>query len=133
MRPSHPVRHFCALRNQRFFCSFLRSALLVERLGDAIRLTPRAVRHGLVLCREERRIGSNQALSHDLAGSAQDVAFTYTRNQAQEIITRSWNNEGYAWSDVQDTRTFMANGLNQYTAVNGTPYSYNATTTATAT
>ena len=45
-----------------------------------------------------------QTLSHDLAGSAQDVAFTYARNQAQAISTRSWNNEAYAWSGVQDTR-----------------------------
>ena len=68
--------------------------------------------------------GMLQTLSHDLAGSAQDVAFTYARNQAQAISTRSWNNEAYAWSGVQDTRNFTANGLNQYTAVNGTPYGY---------
>jgi hypothetical protein len=30
MRPSHPVRHFWPLRNQRFLCSRLRSALLVN-------------------------------------------------------------------------------------------------------
>ena len=35
-----PVRHFWPLRNQRFFCSRLRSELLVERLGMQTRLTP---------------------------------------------------------------------------------------------
>src|SRR5262249_1865392 len=35
MRPSHPVRHFWPLRNQRFFCSRRRSLLLLERLGNA--------------------------------------------------------------------------------------------------
>ena len=40
MRPSHPVRHFWPLRNQRFFCSRLRSGLLLERLGTHTRLTP---------------------------------------------------------------------------------------------
>jgi hypothetical protein len=40
MRPSHPVRHFWPSRNQRFFCSRLRSGLLVERLGMQTRLTP---------------------------------------------------------------------------------------------
>jgi hypothetical protein len=40
MRPSHPVRHFWPLRNQRFLCSRLRSGLLVERLGMQTRLTP---------------------------------------------------------------------------------------------
>jgi tetratricopeptide (TPR) repeat protein len=39
MRPSHPVRHFIAFRNQRLCCSALRSALLVLRFGMATRLT----------------------------------------------------------------------------------------------
>jgi len=38
MRPSHPVRHFWPLRNQRFLCSRLRLGLLVERLGMQTRL-----------------------------------------------------------------------------------------------
>jgi hypothetical protein len=42
MRPSHPVRHFWPLRNQRLFCSRLRSGLLVDRLGMHTRLTPLA-------------------------------------------------------------------------------------------
>src|ERR1700724_4225089 len=42
IRPSEPVRHFWPLRNQRFFCSRLRSGLLVERLGMQTRLTPSA-------------------------------------------------------------------------------------------
>ena len=42
MRPSQPVRHFWPWRNHRFFCSRLRSELLVERLGMHTRLTPLA-------------------------------------------------------------------------------------------
>src|SRR6266566_7241359 len=38
--PSHPVLHFCPFLNQRVFCSFLRSWLLVERLGTETLLTP---------------------------------------------------------------------------------------------
>ena len=38
MRPSHPVRHFWPLRNQRFFCSRLRSGLFVLRFGMQTRL-----------------------------------------------------------------------------------------------
>jgi hypothetical protein len=41
MRPSAPVRHFWPLRNHRSFSCFLRSALLVERLGIETRVTPR--------------------------------------------------------------------------------------------
>ena len=40
MRPSHPVRHFWPLRNQRFFCLRLRSGLLLDRLGTHTHLTP---------------------------------------------------------------------------------------------
>src|SRR5215470_12723625 len=39
MRPSQPVRHFWPLRNQRFFCSRLRSRLFVERFEMHTRLT----------------------------------------------------------------------------------------------
>src|ERR1039458_3073341 len=40
MRTLHPVLHFCPLLNQRFFCSRLSAALLVERLGTETRFTP---------------------------------------------------------------------------------------------
>src|ERR1700730_9552839 len=43
MRPSQPVRHFCAFLNHGFFCSCLRFSLLVERLGTATRFTPRSL------------------------------------------------------------------------------------------
>ena len=36
MRPSHPVRHFWPLRNQRFFCSRLRSGLVGLCLLNAL-------------------------------------------------------------------------------------------------
>jgi hypothetical protein len=42
MLPSHPQRHFLPRRNQRFFCSRLRSGFLVEMLGTHMRLTPLA-------------------------------------------------------------------------------------------
>ena len=40
--PLTPVRHRCPLRNHRFFCSRLRAALLLPRLGMQTRLTPLA-------------------------------------------------------------------------------------------
>src|SRR5580693_3421316 len=39
MRPSQPVRHFWPLRNQRFFCSRLRSGLLREDFPDMDQMT----------------------------------------------------------------------------------------------
>src|ERR1039458_7105742 len=53
MRPSLPVRHFWALRNQRFFSSLLRCALLVERLGMATRLMPGARAAASLRCEKE--------------------------------------------------------------------------------
>jgi len=61
MRPSHPVRHFCAVLNQRVFCRFLRCSLLVEWLGTDTRLTPSFLRCSFVSCREEPRIGGHDA------------------------------------------------------------------------
>jgi hypothetical protein len=58
-RPSHPVRHFWPLRNQRFFCSRLRSGLLVERLGIQTRLTPLALAAASFLA--EYRVRCHQA------------------------------------------------------------------------
>jgi RHS repeat-associated protein len=65
-----------------------------------------------------------QSLGHNLAGSGQDVTFSYGRNQTQEIKTLSWSNDLYGWTATQGTRAFTPNGLNQYTAVASVPYSY---------
>src|SRR5205085_158159 len=40
MRPSHPVRHFWAVRNQRSLWRFRRCGLCVPRNGTATRATP---------------------------------------------------------------------------------------------
>src|SRR6266436_6240706 len=84
MRPSHPVRHFWPLRNQRFLCSRLRSGLLVERLGMQTRLTPWAFRRCLVLggvecgvrCHHVRR--TPQHCSMRLDGGNQQVRIART-------------------------------------------------------
>jgi hypothetical protein len=60
IRPSHSVRHFWPSRNQRFFCSRLRSTLLAERFGMQTRLTPLAFCCRLVLGRVESGVRSQQ-------------------------------------------------------------------------
>ena len=63
------------------------------------------------------------ALSHDLAGTAQDVAYTYTRNQAGEVVNHNWSNDLYQWpvagNVANGTKSYTPNGLNQYTAAAG--------------
>lgn len=68
--------------------------------------------------------GDLGSLAHNLAGTAQDQTYGYTRNQAREIATHSWSNDLYQWAGVagnatNGTRSYTANGLNQYTAAAG--------------
>ncbi|MBP6037231.1 MAG: RHS repeat-associated core domain-containing protein, partial [Azonexus sp.] len=69
--------------------------------------------------------GALASLTHNLTGTAQDLSLTYTRNQAREIVTHSWNNDLYAWNGaVTGSKAYTANGLNQYTAVGASPLTY---------
>ena len=71
--------------------------------------------------------GVLSGLNHDLAGTAQDQTYGYTRNQAQDIIAKSWSNNSYTWTGaVAGSKTYTVNGLNQYTTVGGVPLSYDA-------
>lgn len=64
--------------------------------------------------------GRLSGLSHNLTGTAQDVAYGYARNQAQEIISHTWSNDIYQWSGaINGTVGYSVNGLNQYTAIAG--------------
>lgn len=65
------------------------------------------------------------SLGHNLAGTAQDVTWTYLRNQAQEITGYNWNNDLYQWTGYSNgTRNYIANGLNQYPVVAGATLFY---------
>jgi RHS repeat-associated protein len=67
------------------------------------------------------------SLGHNLTGTAQDTTWTYTRNQAQEIATHSWNNDLYQWTGYTNgVRSYTPNGLNQYTAAAGAALGYDS-------
>jgi RHS repeat-associated protein len=71
------------------------------------------------------------SLAHNLAGTAQDQTYGYTRNQAREIVGSNWSNDLYQWAGVpgnvtNGTRSYTANGLNQYTAAAGATISHDA-------
>lgn len=69
--------------------------------------------------------GTLASLTHNLAGTAQDITTTYTRNQVREIVSHSWNNDLYQWPGaVNGSKTYTANGLNQYTAVGASTLTY---------
>lgn len=70
---------------------------------------------------------SMSSLAHDFAGTAQDVSWTFARNQAQQITSTSWSNDLYQWNGVTNgTRSNVVNGLNQYTTVAGAAIGYDA-------
>ena len=44
--------------------------------------------------------GTLASLAHNLAGTAQDQAYSYTRNQVRDIVQHNWNNDLYQWAGV---------------------------------
>lgn len=64
------------------------------------------------------------ALTLDVAGTAQDVLFQFGHNPASQIASRTTSNAVYRWSPATSTRAYSVNGLNQYTAVAGTAFTY---------
>lgn len=63
--------------------------------------------------------------THQLAGTS-GVATTFGYNAASQIVSRVRSNADYAAASVNVSLGYTANGLNQYQAVNGVAYSYDA-------
>ena len=54
-----------------------------------------------------------------------NVTWSFTRNPASQISSESQTNDSYSWDDQVDvTRNYVTNGLNQYTSVSGQAYCY---------
>jgi RHS repeat-associated protein len=57
-----------------------------------------------------------QSLSQDLAGTAYDEVRSFTRNAANQMTSRTLNNNSYSYVETPNATTnYVANGLNQYT------------------
>src|SRR3546814_18825916 len=55
------------------------------------------------------------ALLHNIAGTAQDVAYSYGFNSASQLVPQVSSNDRYAWTGyVNVTRNDSANGLTPY-------------------
>lgn len=67
------------------------------------------------------------SLTDNLAGTASDVTNGYTYNPANQIVTRGRNNDAYAFPDnANASRSYVANGLNQYANVAAASFGYDA-------
>jgi RHS repeat-associated protein len=66
-----------------------------------------------------------QTLSHDLDGTAttNDVTYSFTYLPSTQIGTRNISNGEYAYSSGAVSTVYMVNGLNEYSAIVGSPSS----------
>ncbi|WP_257543907.1 RHS repeat-associated core domain-containing protein [Sphingopyxis sp. DBS4] len=72
-------------------------------------------------------VGRLNALSHNVTGTANDVAFTYGYTPASQLTQQVRNNDAYAWTGHFNVdRNYTANGLNQYTAAGAASFTYDA-------
>lgn len=73
------------------------------------------------------------SLTHDLAGTAQDITFGYSYNPASQIASSTRSNESYAFTNyVNVGRGYTVNGLNQYGSAGGVSFGYDARGNLTA-
>lgn len=69
------------------------------------------------------------SIAHDLAGTANDVTLGFTYNSAGQIATRTVTSPNTAWSFTEAyavSRSYSANGLNQYTTSGSITPTYDA-------
>jgi RHS repeat-associated protein len=66
------------------------------------------------------------SLAQNMSGSSQDVTFSLSFTPAAQIFQRGISNSAYSYSAPAASRSYTANGLNQYASVSGTSFSYDA-------
>ena len=94
---------------------------------DALGRRERETRGAVVSTYGYDPISRLNSLSDDLSGSGYDLATTFGRNSANQIISRSRSNPLYSFDAYAATnRTYVANGLNQYSNVGGNDYLYDS-------
>jgi len=73
-------------------------------------------------------------ISHNLAGATQDVSFSYGYNGANQLKSQIVSNTTYHQDKtvVGATGAYVANGLNQYTSVNGKTISHDTNSNLTS-
>ncbi|HEY0924151.1 RHS repeat-associated core domain-containing protein [Rheinheimera pacifica] len=73
-------------------------------------------------------------ISHNLAGTAHDINFSYEYNAANQLKSQILSNTTYHQDKtvVGATGTYVANGLNQYTSVNGKTISHDTNSNLTS-
>ncbi len=66
-------------------------------------------------------------MTHDLAGTVNDQVLGFGYNPASQIVQRTRSNSGWEYTEqVQGTKAYAVNGLNQYTSAAGVAFAYDA-------
>ena len=64
-------------------------------------------------------------LTHNLAGTSNDVTWNFDYNNVNQLTLRNLTNTSYQHTPVQEKNdTYVPNNLNQYASVSGTAFSY---------
>ncbi|MBT2336215.1 RHS repeat protein [Variovorax paradoxus] len=94
---------------------------------DLSRRTTVTLGNGTTVQRTYDNQGAMATLKNFLASTAQEVQYTYVRNQIRELKSVTWSNNIYQWAGAAPgTQSYTANGLNQYTAAAGATLGYDA-------
>jgi RHS repeat-associated protein len=65
-----------------------------------------------------------QSLSHDLLGTAQDVAWGYTYTRVGQLKARTSSNNAYNWPVSTNSQAYVPDGNNRYANVAGVKFYY---------
>jgi RHS repeat-associated protein len=97
-------------------------AITFDDLGRRVDINRASSYTGYAYDPASRLTGMNQRFASGPAGMNE----TLTYNAASQIASRSRDNDLYAFTGITAniSRPYASNGLNQYTSVNGTAYSY---------
>ena len=72
-------------------------------------------------------IGRVNLITQDMVGSSYDLNSSFTYNPASQIVTRTTSNDAYVYTgDVNVTRNYGVNGLNQYVTAGSAAFTYDA-------
>jgi RHS repeat-associated protein len=108
-------------------------ALVTYAYDDLSRRTTATLGNGTATSYSYNPQSALATIAHNLTGTAQDLTYTYTRNQAGELTGHSWNNDAYQWGGaVNGTAAYIANGLNQYTKAGAATPGYDANANLTS-
>jgi RHS repeat-associated protein len=106
------------------------TALASYAYDDLSRRTTVTLGNGTTTTYGYNTLGDMSSLAHDFAGTTHDQTYTYTRNQAREIVSHIWSNDLYQWpvtGNVSNgTKSYTTNGRNEYTAAAGGTVTYDA-------